>query len=85
MMETIMIKKIIELFDESIVLSILESPSNYIVSVCDKKTNIQDATECIYAVNKKTFKVSEFSYFANPEEYKQAYEKVLYRHKELKR
>lgn len=76
------VKKIIKMFDKHLVLSILESPNNYIVSICDKDADLDSVTDSIYAVDKKTAKVSEFSYFSKPEEYKEALKNVLYKYDE---
>lgn len=73
------IKKILDLFKNSQVLSILESPKNYIVAACPNGVDPNEVSDCNYAVDKKTFEVSEFSYFINPEEYSEACDNVLYR------
>lgn len=77
------VTKILKMYEGQLVLSILESENNYIVSVCDKNANIDSVLESIYAIDKKTFKPSEFSYFDNPDEYAEACNNVLYKHEEL--
>ena len=77
-------EKILKLFENSQVLSILESPKNYIVAACPKDVDPNDISDCNYAVNKKTFEISEFSYFLNPDEYAEACDNVLYRSDKLK-
>lgn len=74
------VEKILELFDKHRVLSVLESLTNYIVSVCDPNEDTDEAIECLFAVNKKTFKISEFSYFNNPDEYAEACNNVIYKY-----
>lgn len=73
------VKKIFDLFKNNQILSILESNNNYIVSVCDKSADVNDTAESIYAVDKRTFEISEFSYFNNPDEYAEASNNVLYK------
>lgn len=77
------VQKILKLYENAIVLSILESSDNYIVSICRKDIPIETATESLFAVNKDTFETSEFSYFAKPEEYAEACNNVLYKSDEL--
>lgn len=76
------VSKIIKMFDRHMVLSILESPNNYIVSICDKDADLDSITDSLYAIDKKTSKVSEFSYFSKPEEYSEALKNVLYKYDE---
>lgn len=77
------ISKIKGMFDDSfIVLSILESPKNYIVSIADKNTSLDSVIDIKYAVDKKTFEMSEFSDFKNYEEYAEAYKNPLYKYDE---
>lgn len=77
------VQKILKLYENMVVLSILESGDNYIVSVCNKDVPLESVTESLYAVNKDTFETSEFSYFAKPEEYAEACNNVLYKSDEL--
>lgn len=72
--------KIFDLFDKHRVLSVLESSTNYIVSVCGQNVDPDEAVECLFAVNKKTFEISEFSYFKNPDEYAEACNNVIYKY-----
>lgn len=74
------VSKIIKMFDKYLVLSILESPNNYIVSICDKDADLDSITDSLYAIDKKTSNVSEFSYFSKPEEYSKALQNVLYKY-----
>lgn len=74
------VKKIFGMFGDMLILSILESPSNYIVSVCDKNADPNTATENLYAIDKRSFNMSEFSYFKNPDEYAKACDNVVYRY-----
>lgn len=78
------IKKIFDVFKNKIVLSVLESQKHYIVCVCNNVDEVDSATESLFALDKKNFKASEFSYFVNPDEYAEACKHVLYRSKYLK-
>lgn len=74
------LKKIFELFEGQLVLSILESKQNYIVCACDKDASPDLVADNLFAVDKKRFNRSEFSYFNNPEEYAEACNNVVYRY-----
>lgn len=74
------VEKILDLFANQRVLSVLESPTNYIVSVCGQNVDPNETIECLFAVNKKTFKISEFSYFNKPDEYAEACNNVIYKY-----
>lgn len=73
------VKKIFKLFKDQRILSILESRDNYVVTVCDKDDPVESTIGSTFAVNKKTFKLSEFSYFINTVEYVEACNNVLYK------
>lgn len=77
------VNNILELFNTMTVLSILESRNNYIVSACRKDSDPNAAIGGLFAVAKKTFKISEFSFFDNPDEYAEACENVIYKHDAL--
>ena len=74
------VEKILTMCKGKIVLSILESENNYIVSICDENTPLDEAGESMLAIDKKTFVGSRFSYFNNPDEYAEACNNVLYKH-----
>lgn len=77
------VKKILEIFSNLKVLSILESPTNYIVSVCPNNADTNETVENLFAVDKTTFESSEFSYFEKPDEYAVACDNVLYKYDEI--
>lgn len=77
------VKKILEMYTDRVVLSILGAKDRYIVSVCNRIEDIGEATECFFAVDKETFKTSEYSYFNNRDEYLEACDNVLYKHDEI--
>lgn len=74
------VEKILDMFENKTVLSILESSKNYIVSVCDKDDNPDETVGIIYAIDKKTFEISEFSYFTKTDEYAEACNNVIYKY-----
>lgn len=76
------VEKIIELFEGLKVLSILESKQNYIVCACQNDAPIDTVTDDLYAVDKNSFKVTDFSYFSDPEEYAEACNNVIYKYDE---
>lgn len=78
------IKKIFDVFKNRVVLSVLESYKHYIVCVCNNADEVDSTTGSLFALDKKTFKATEFSYFVNPSEYAEACKHVLYRSKYLK-
>ena len=74
------IKKILKMFDGIFVIGILESSKNYLVHFCRDRTTVETETTNILAVDKKTFKVSNFSYFDEPDEYREAYDNIVYKY-----
>ena len=74
------VKKILSMFDGLFVITILESSKNYLVHFCRNRNTVETETDNIAAVDKKTFKVSSFSYFDEPAEYTEACENVVYRY-----
>lgn len=73
------VEAILNMYKNHTVMSILESSRNYIIAVCGKNIRADSAVDTLFAMNKKTGEISEFSYFANPDEYAEACENVLYR------
>lgn len=72
-------KIVLDQFPDSIVNSVMDSPSGYIVSIQPKKWDENELLlDPFFKVSKKDGSMSEYSPVMDPEEFKKALQNVLY-------